>query len=153
MIPWTAELPDRVQLRAEILADRYARAKVRRAHLATALLELMHIQTKLGASAYHAERSEGQKPLTHNLEAIIPAGLWRNGECVDERIRYLLLPDDAALPSLVPGHWSPVAAWPLLVKGLSLALAVSAANVVSVHYNALALLPATPVALRVLLHL
>jgi len=151
-IPWVAELTDRIQLRAEIQADRYARARVKRAHLATALLELLRAQARTGVSAHEWERSASQGALTGGEEAIVPVGAWGSGEFVDERIRYLLLPVDVALPSLASGRWRDAGALSIMVVGLAHVLSFRATIVVALQ-NTLALLPAAPTLLGVILHL
>jgi hypothetical protein len=140
-------------LRAEIQADRYARARVKRAHLATALLELLRAQARTGVSAHEWERSASPGALTTGGgEAIVPVGAWGSGEFVDERIRYLLLPVDVALPSLASGRWRDAGALSFMVVGLAHVLSFRATTVVTLQ-NTLALLPAAPTLLGILLHL
>ncbi len=152
MVPWLAELPNRVQLRAEIQADRAARGTVKRAHLATALLELLRAHTRINASAQNWEWSGRWSALTAEPKAMLPVGAQGSGEFVDERICYLLSSEAAPLPSLVAPHWRGAVAVRLTLLGLAHLLFVSPANVVGFH-NILALLPTAPTFLRILLHM
>jgi hypothetical protein len=152
MVPWVAELPDRVRLRAEIQADRHAQGTVKRAQFAIALLELLRAQTGSDASAQSGERSGRWGSPTVGTKAMLPVGAQGSGEFVDERIRYLLLSEAAPLPSLVAPHLRGAVALPLMLLSLTHLFFIGPARVVGL-YNLLVLLPAAPTLLRILLHL
>ena len=84
-VPWLAAVMDSVALRAEIRADRFARARTSAPTLAAALLAVLRTEPPAHLAATHLA---GRDPImTENLGT---------------RVRYLRLPDDAPLPPLLP---------------------------------------------------
>ena len=150
-VPWGRDLVAQVELRAEIRADRFARATTKRAYLAAALLCILRAKAGPDDQAPGCERSESPSSLAVRPAVTLPVEASENAALVEERIRYLLLPEDAALPYVLARHWVGAAALMALVTGPQ-AVTANPATVVTLH-NSLSLLPAVPAALRMLLHL
>jgi Zn-dependent protease with chaperone function len=151
-VPWAADLVARVELRAEIRADRFARAATKRAHLATALLCILRATAGPHGPPSGCERTASPSFLAAPPAVTLPLRASGNAALVEERIRYLLLPEDSALPSVLARNWIGAATLTALVAGLSQAVTANPAMVVTLHHSLL-LLPALLAALRVALYM
>ena len=104
LLPWIAGLPERLELRAEILADRFAQAQTSRAALAAAILAVVRGNLRdIGAVASSPFRMD---PSVARLYGSAPA--MPRDSALDERLRYLTLPDSSPLPPLLPFQRSSV---------------------------------------------
>ena len=103
LLPWAAGLPERLELRAEILADRFAQAQTSRAALAAAILAVarrnLQDSGSVGSSRFY------MNPGISHLYGSAPA--MSRDSALDERLRYLTLPASSPLPPLLPlQRWS-----------------------------------------------
>jgi Zn-dependent protease with chaperone function len=151
-IPWSAHLVAQVELRAEIRADRFARAATKRAYLASALLRILCAEGEPGGPLAERERSESPRAPALLPAVTLPLGGREDAAIVDKRIRYLLLPEDMPLPRLLPRDCMGSVTLLTQVADRAGTFAATPARVVGLH-NSLSLLPALIDVLCVLLQL
>ena len=103
LVPWVAGLPQRVELRAEILADRFAQAQTSRAALAAAILAAVRANMQ-GSNP----KSSGPFRVNHGIARLYGSSIEETSVSVlDVRLRYLTLPFSSPLPHLLPFQmWS-----------------------------------------------
>jgi Zn-dependent protease with chaperone function len=120
-VPWLAILSRRVALRAEIRADRFARASASTSALAEALAAVIRGGALLPAPPMPAPSAAmGWTGIVHtNLSGadVDDLATWSD-EAFGLRLRYLRLPDDATLPPLLPAELRLATAIPPLARAL-----------------------------------
>ncbi len=117
-VPWSTRLLANVELRAEILADRFARSHASTAALAAALLCVL--------------RHAGAATLPRDAASVRTASASLDGPShvheachlpdvchLDERLRYLALSPDTPLPPVLPGGLLSSITLPVMLRGLS----------------------------------
>jgi hypothetical protein len=98
LLPGAATLPDRLELRAEILADRFAQTQTSRAALAAAILAV--VRGNLQNTGAVRSSPFRMNPGVAHLYGSAPA--TPRYSALDERLRYLTLPASSPLPPLLP---------------------------------------------------
>lgn len=156
-VPWVEGLAVCAELRAEIRADRFACAHTAPAQLAEALLRVCDAHAPAeGASAQEPGQGVGEG----FTSLVAPEDAVRHGGSQDplgERLRYLLLPADAALPtplSVAHTSWAGITAQAAVVFiGAQLTTIPSFRQIVWGLTTSAPLLPALPAIVRCLMHM
>jgi Zn-dependent protease with chaperone function len=115
LLPWVARLPERLELRAEILADRFAQAHTSTAALAAAILAVARAMAQDAGSEPSApyRLDLGAAHLCHLYGSTIGAP---RDSAFGERLRYLVLPASHPLPHVLPDRLWPVRPRPVFLS-------------------------------------
>jgi Zn-dependent protease with chaperone function len=149
LLPWVARLLERLELRAEILADRFAQAHTSTAALAAAILAVARAKAQ-DAGSMPSAPYRLDLGVAHLYGSAIDAP---RDSAFGERLRYLVLPASHPLPRVLPGRLLPTRPRPVLLSCWKIGVLFAEALALAIFLSITALIGSFPAILDCPLHI